>query len=388
MNRFSVAEIAKAVADKHGIALNRAEDFVAECFNVIADGLHADKAVKVRGLGTFKVVDVRERESVNVNTGERVTIESHGKISFTPDPIMRDLVNKPFAKFETVVLNEGVNIDELNKIGGEMNGEETAEEADYEPDQTEIFEAKPAMESEKEESLVPETPTPALDKPNMEEIEMPAAGQETTIAEPKNIEKGQEEQAPDDEAEDEQEKAKRDFEDEEPSFATRHKTSLAVAVALLIAATAFAGGYLLGQRMSSRPVVKTIKVYNIVRPKTNIKAEKDTCANKVAATTEKQGAMRKETSTDAKEQAVAEPDKVAESASPAISLAQRQVKTGAYYIIGTERTITVRKGQTLKKISKANLGEGMECYIQVHNGIEDVKEGMKLKIPKLKLKKR
>ena len=74
------------------------------------------KAVKVKGLGTFKVIDVRERESVNVNTGERVVIESHGKITFTPDPVMRDLVNKPFAQFETVVLNDGVDLEEMGRI--------------------------------------------------------------------------------------------------------------------------------------------------------------------------------------------------------------------------------------------------------------------------------
>ena len=116
MAKVSIQDIAKAIAGKHGLSQNDAEKFVAALFDIINEGLHKEKIVKVKGLGTFKVIDVRERESVNVNTGERVVIESHGKITFTPDPIMRDLVNKPFAKFETVVLNDGVDLDEMSKI--------------------------------------------------------------------------------------------------------------------------------------------------------------------------------------------------------------------------------------------------------------------------------
>ena len=100
MAKISIQDIAKVVASKHGLPQSDAERFVAALFEVINDGLNNEKIVKVKGLGTFKVIDVRERESVNVNTGERVVIESHGKITFTPDPIMRDLVNKPFAQLE------------------------------------------------------------------------------------------------------------------------------------------------------------------------------------------------------------------------------------------------------------------------------------------------
>ena len=114
MARVSIQDIAKAVANKYNLSQNESETFVSAFFDVINEGLHADKIVKVKGLGTFKVIDVRERESVNVNTGERVVIESHGKITFTPDPVMRDLVNKPFAQFETVILNDGVDLDLMN----------------------------------------------------------------------------------------------------------------------------------------------------------------------------------------------------------------------------------------------------------------------------------
>ena len=106
MAKISVQDMARAIVGKYGLEQRDAEDFVSAFFDLINEGLHREKAVKVKGLGTFKVIDVRERESVNVNTGERVVIESHGKITFTPDSVMRDLVNKPFAQFETVVLND------------------------------------------------------------------------------------------------------------------------------------------------------------------------------------------------------------------------------------------------------------------------------------------
>ena len=114
MAKISIQDMAQAIAARHGLSQHDAEVFVSALFDVANAGLHEEKIVKVKGLGTFKVIGVRERESVNVNTGERVVIESHGKITFTPDTVMRDLVNKPFAQFETVVLNDGVDLWNMN----------------------------------------------------------------------------------------------------------------------------------------------------------------------------------------------------------------------------------------------------------------------------------
>ena len=116
MAKISIQDMAQAIAARHGLSQHDAEVFVSALFDVANAGLHEEKIVKVKGLGTFKVIGVRERESVNVNTGERVVIESHGKITFTPDTVMRDLVNKPFAQFETVVLNDGVDLDEMGRV--------------------------------------------------------------------------------------------------------------------------------------------------------------------------------------------------------------------------------------------------------------------------------
>ena len=110
-----LTDIAASMANKLGISKAEADKFVASMVDVMNDALHYEKTLKVKGLGTFKVTSVNARESVNVNTGERILIDGREKISFTPDASMRDLVNRPFAQFETVVVKEGVNFDEIDR---------------------------------------------------------------------------------------------------------------------------------------------------------------------------------------------------------------------------------------------------------------------------------
>ena len=129
MEKLTINHIASVLVEKYGIAPKDAEQFVAAMFDVIQDGVENDKQVKVRGLGTFKLVDVEPRESVNVNTGERVLIKGHSKISFIPDTSMKEMVNKPFSQFETVILNEGVDFAEPVAEATEPV-EETAEPVD------------------------------------------------------------------------------------------------------------------------------------------------------------------------------------------------------------------------------------------------------------------
>lgn len=116
MAKVTNSELAKLVAKKNKLAVKGVENFLSTMFDVIDEGLHADRIVKVKGLGTFKITDVKQRESVNVNTGERVIIDSHSKVSFTPDAAMKELVNKPFAQFETVVVNDNVDVAVLEKV--------------------------------------------------------------------------------------------------------------------------------------------------------------------------------------------------------------------------------------------------------------------------------
>lgn len=115
MSKISLSDLAQRLAEKSGISLQDAELFIRKMFDVANEGLQSDKLVKMKWLGTFKVMAVKDRESVDVNTGERIIIEGRDKISFTPDNILKEIVNKPFAQFETVVVNDGVDFDEVDR---------------------------------------------------------------------------------------------------------------------------------------------------------------------------------------------------------------------------------------------------------------------------------
>lgn len=448
MSKMSVTELAKAVAAKHGLTQENAEAFVSMFFDVVNDGLHAEKSVKVRGLGTFKVVDVRERESVNVNTGERVMIEGHGKISYTPDPIIRDLVNKPFAKFDTVILNDGVAIDELNNVDTSSITDNPADEPDEGPvyvdevatdepvdnpeppvgegdiavDETEecVVEPKEQNTSEEQEASVKEE-NAVVDYEEDDTIDNQAefVAEDEVATEPvksifnkvgtapevitETVASESEQTVPSDETKVVAEPSEPDnadrsgFEDDSPGFFKRNKTIVACLAVLLFSVIAFAGGYLLGQSMASRPIFKTVKVYNI--PKSNTFVRDTTQMSDTANATsvpQKDESLKHE---QPEKERVSEPEQNvkketvatkgnSETNSVALNNARRQVQTGAYTITGTTQTVTVKKGQTLAQISRLYLGEGMECYVQVHNGVSGVNEGMKVKIPQLKLKKR
>lgn len=185
--KISSQELANYLAQNAECDLKEAESFVRAFFDVIEAGLLQDKFVKIKGFGTFKLVAVSERESVNINTGERFQIDGHTKISFTPDSSMKELVNRPFAHFESVDLSEETDIKEFENVDKQMEimeekekehtaaeeeqkSQETAEEEKAEVEEptpsdsseTETAEETPAESSSEEaEKIVPETPTPA-----------------------------------------------------------------------------------------------------------------------------------------------------------------------------------------------------------------------------------
>lgn len=146
MSKISLSDLAQRLAEKSGISLQDAELFIRKMFDVANEGLQSDKLVKMKWLGTFKVMAVKDRESVDVNTGERIIIEGRDKISFTPDNILKEIVNKPFAQFETVVVNDGVDFDEIDRKF------ENAEEDGSVSDST--LECVPDSESSSVESFV------------------------------------------------------------------------------------------------------------------------------------------------------------------------------------------------------------------------------------------
>ena len=430
MGKVSVAWIAEAIAGKHGLTQKDAEQFVATFFDLINEALHEEKMVKVKGLGTFKVIDVRERESINVNTGERVVIESHGKISFTPDPIMRDLVNKPFAQFETVMLNDDVDIEELNAVSVDEEPlalvDEQPQEVEEEPSVAaagpEVVDEQPLMnedlpqeetvpqlqeveepllevaerfvEEEQEQVVEEELPVEAEEQPQ-QATETEAALMPVEASPVDDEPQPEEESSPVEEeplaAQDEDDK-----EEEKPSsFFERHETLLLTLSHLFVAAIALAIGYIIGMQHfdMDRPVVQETVVDSTARvSKTVVKpaakdSVKDTVKEKAQQVKEDKHLLKEEDVVNVP--AAATPDQSATANdSKQLATANAMVKTGAYRIVGTAKTITVKKGDTMERLSRLYLGEGMSCYIQLHNGVAEVSEGMKLKIPKLEPKKR
>ena len=178
MSKVSITELASKLMEKHGLKRTEAELFIRQFVGVINDGLKNDKSVKVKGLGTFKVQAVSARKSVDVNTGEAIVIEGRDKISFTTEAVMRDLVNAPFAQFETVIVNDGVDFSEID--------------AKHEADNTEAKEPTPAVEptpaAELEPAVVEPTPVaelePAVVEPAPVAEPEPAVVEPTPVAEP------------------------------------------------------------------------------------------------------------------------------------------------------------------------------------------------------------
>ncbi len=154
MSKFSLNTLGKLLADKSGLSQVEAELFIRKMFDVCNQGLETDKQVKIKWLGTFKVQATKDRESINVNTGERFTIEGRDKLTFTPDSILKEIVNKPFAQFETVVVNDGVDFDEIDEKFGEEQAEDAPSEVIDFLDEEEAATPTPdviVIESEKKE---------------------------------------------------------------------------------------------------------------------------------------------------------------------------------------------------------------------------------------------
>ena len=436
MAKFSITDIADAVSSKHGISKNEAENFVTAVFDLINNGLYQDKIVKVKGLGTFKIIDVRDRESVNVNTGERVTIESHGKITFTPDPVMRDLVNKPFSQFETVILNDGVEIEELNNIRAVDNEDEDSMPVVQEADEdvvvtadkegTDVKEPRDKEHEQQPANIIPEEtkqdvsesivneplenifPSENNNLPEEEtaeedeslaavekEDELNTVQENSLIVTPNKAKSDEvaEQEETDIKSLPEQENVNGEEELDDESFISRHKYFVFGLIPMLIAAAAFFAGYQYHEYTTS-PVVKYVKV-NVHKKQIATPVKPDTAVARDTTMLEKKNV------TDSKsriEKVVENKPEIKEKYVKAVNQtddneaemrnAIAKVNTGAYRIVGTDAVITVKKGENIKKISEFYFGTGMECYVQAHNGITEVKEGQKLKIPKLVNKKK
>ncbi len=363
MGKLTIQDIAKVLVEKSGLTQKEANKFATEMFSIIQQRLEEDELVKIKGFGTFKIINVEARESVSVRTGERVMIDSHAKVTFTPDTVMKELVNKPFSQFETVVLNDGVEFDDV----AEDNEEDVAPVEDV----ISPVEELPVVEMAQveEEPQVVETPQ-IEEEPQVEETPM------VKLAEDEPIE---EEPVADEEPVEEESSWK--------------KWLLAVAVVLvLMGLSAYGGYYYAMQKMSAQKTetatIKKDEVATPEKPVDSVAVAKDTV---VAAPVEvAQTEVKAEESVKKEETVKQEVKEPAEEPDPYAAKDER-VRLGAYRIVGTAEEVKVLPGQTFYSICRAHLGPDMQCYVEVYNNLPKdpkIKEGQVIKIPKLKPKKK
>lgn len=382
MAKISFFEVAQVLVEHKGLEKGIAKEFVKTMFDIILERLTTDQLVKVRGLGTFKVVGVDSRESVNVTTGERFVIEGHSKITFTPDSTMKELINKPFSQFETVMLNDGVNFAD-NKVE-EKAGEEPAPVVEEEP--APVIKEEPAPVVDEEPApVVEEEPAPVVEEEPAPEIVEEEPASETVEEEPAP-ETVEEEPAP--EIVEEEPAPVVEEEPEESRLPSHFKPVLIHLIYItVVAALAGWGGYWYGKNSAEQEAAA--KVTMPAKPRKAVTVRK-TVAAKPAV---KPDTIRKDT---AKPVVQEKQDEVKTEAQIILenhekySAMDSRVRTGAYVIVGELRTEKVRKGETMERFARRMLGEGMECYIEVFNSIPPktpLKEGQEIKIPKLRLKK-
>ena len=444
------------LTSKMGLEVAEAEAFITAMFKVVNEGLKEDKLVKIKGLGTFKLTKVSARESVDVNTGERIVIEGREKISFTPDNYMRDLVNSPFSQFETVVLSDGVDfsaIDEkyaLTELEDDssllLSNEDSLEPIAEEPKNilSSIKEAKEALaqlnEKEEEKSIEELVPSADIETENLLVVEQEESNEETKkqmsapislqlspqqlsalnakesvsdceekvdksevfptvignkssqieevpqlVVETEKIEEKEETEPIEEEDEEE--------EDTEESGSRGYVKPLLFAF-LLIACLAIGAGvgyYFFQQQAKEMAVTQSTPTTN----KVVVSAKKANNAIAVVDSSQKkQAAAMVDSITKKNTQAVVVKTEQPEVKDEKPIFDSKQynkdprVRTGAYIIIGVEKEIEVKAGQTLYSLSRRYLGPDMECYVEAINGKKEFKAGEKMKIPTLKLKKK
>ncbi|MBO7579766.1 MAG: HU family DNA-binding protein [Prevotella sp.] len=427
-------DLVNLLAQKNGLSRKKNVQFVNELVDLINEVLKDEKLLKISGLGTFKVIDTKDRESVNVQTGDRFVIEGRNKITFTPDAAMRELVNRPFSQFETVVLNDGVDFSDIPEEPADEEPiiEEPATEGPLAEDAVAEEVAVYGLTEPIKEEPAPEEPAPEEPAPEEPAISEPIAPIKPIepIVEEQPIEPIVEEQPTEPintllDPENTETEENNNNETTEDTIMEEEKSNVWKWLAALIICTAigFAGGYYVGKRfapMKFIPLEKTEMIQGEFVDSTmidsiyaedsmekardaKIKARVDSITRAHEARNEsiRVAKLKKASESTAKLDAAMAAKAAQQSAdnAPAVALpkgdnsqtlnnAKAMVSNGAYTIVGTQETITVKPGQNLKKISKFYLGDGMECYIQAYNGITEVTEGMKLKIPKLQVKKR
>ena len=416
-----VNDFARELSEKYGLSLGDASDFVSAMFDVVKEELDgADSSVKIKGFGTFKVSAVGARASVDVNTGERIIIDGRNKISFTPEILLRDRVNRPFVQFETVVLNDGVDFSEID----EESEEELDSVSETEPQGVQLSPTAPTSQPTDQSTdqpapaeqpqgvqLSPTAPTSqSTDHYSSSETASKAVNTEEhrdmarRLMTPKTetIEEDSEE------SDDKTTATAPEADDEGIVIGGCRQRSPRIMYVLTIASFIILvslgiGMYFLYQRIEEKNHVidrlesrlyaqqeaaeradaqPAVAVKDTIVPNDSLRAAELHAAEKA----KKDSIAASKSAVEAK----ASQSSVAPSTAttPSDYNYDTRVRTGAYIIVGVAKTVTVQPGQTLASISKAYLGEGMECYVEVLNNRHSVKAGEKLKIPQLKLKPR
>ena len=413
MSKVSITELASKLMEKHGLKRTEAELFIRQFVGVINDGLKNDKSVKVKGLGTFKVQAVSARKSVDVNTGEAIVIEGRDKISFTAEAVMRDLVNAPFAQFETVIVNDGVDFSEIDAKHEADNTEAKEPTPTVEP--TPVAEPEPAVveaapAAEPEPTVVEAAPA-AEPEPTVEPA--PVAEPEPAVVEPTPIVEPTPAVEDSDSDTDELEAKSKSYKN------TIIVLASSLACVVILAVVGFV--YMFSQiekrdnriahleTQTATLADRMMKTHMSPAPAANQPAANDEADNILAANEQKIEAAQKADKENNLKTAEAKPEPKAEpkaatkptaeakahAAKSAPSILSQsaydkdpRVRTGAYVITGIANTVTVKAGQTMSSLSKTYLGPGMECYLEaVNGGNRELKAGEKIKIPALKTKK-
>lgn len=450
MAKSAIQLITSALAKQHNLSADDAAAFVDAFFDIISSELKNGNQVKIKGLGTFKVQAVKPRESVNVNTGERVLIEGHDKISFTPDTVMKELVNKPFSQFETVVINDGVDTEELERIPAEDSSDEvkselvddattknTSEEKllveeerteveDTKDETNNISSVKGGAEIEAEDSLNEKNlPIDVIEESTTEENEAifdseektsnleekkeekqevskevdskvdsiveskddaiiePKVEEETIEVEVKSVQSVPNTSEEREESSNENNIDKKELSnssepihipEDEDTYVESSENGILKKVALVAFIVIICLGIFLWARMSSTNSKKKTKE---VAEQVNTSEDHSSLGTQTVSA---------DTTSVTKVHKTPEKKETAKVDSFMALNSDPRIRYGAYNIIGIDRIVVLKKGETMEKYSRKTLGADMVGYFQVLNGRKTMQTGDTMKVPKVELR--
>ena len=450
MAKSAIQLITSALAKQHNLSADDAAAFVDAFFDITSSELKNGNQVKIKGLGTFKVQAVKPRESVNVNTGERVLIEGHDKISFTPDTVMKELVNKPFSQFETVVINDGVDTEELERIPAEDSSDEVKSDLDdnattkntseekllVEEERTEVEDTKDETnnissvkrdaEIEAEDNLNEKNlPIDVIEEPTTEENEAifdseekpsnleekkeekqevvkevdskvdsiveskddaiiePKVEEETIEVEVKSVQSVPNTSEEREESSNENNIDKKELpnsseptniSEDEDTDVESSENGILKKVALVAFIVIICLGIFLWARMSSTNSMKKTKE---VAEQVNTSEDHSSLGTQTVSA---------DTTSVTKVHETPEKKETAKVDSFMPLNSDPRIRYGAYNIIGIDRIVVLKKGETMEKYSRKTLGADMVGYFQVLNGRKTMQAGDTMKVPKVELR--